>query len=67
VGNTFTLGVTHVIHTLNVLTGGFDIRMTDTAGAPAGYVGGFQLTLVPEPVGMALFLGFAPLLFRRRR
>jgi hypothetical protein len=65
-GNTFTLGVTHVIHTLNVTTGSFDINLTDIAGDPAGYVGGFQLTLVPEPSVVGAGLIGLLLLGRRR-
>ena len=58
-GNTFTPGVSHVVHTMTLLGGGFDIRLTDVAGDPAGYVDGFQITLIPEPAavgGVSLLL-----------
>ena len=58
-GNTFTPGVSHVVHTMTLLGGSFDIRLTDVAGDPAGYVDGFQITLVPEPAavgGVSLLL-----------
>jgi hypothetical protein len=66
-GNTFTPGVSHVVHTLNVTGGTFDINLTDVAGAPAGYVDGFQITLVPEPTTCATPLAAALLLGRRPR
>ncbi|MGE3180882.1 MAG: hypothetical protein AB7N71_04570 [Phycisphaerae bacterium] len=64
-GNTFTEGVSHLIHTVDVMNGSINIRMTDIAGAPAGYVGGFQLTLIPEPASLTLLLSSLALLRRR--
>ena len=66
-GNTFTPGVSHVVHTLNVSGGTFNINLTDVPGDPAGYVDGFQLTLVPEPTVSALSLVAGASLLRRRR
>lgn len=67
IGNTFTLGVTHVVHTLNVVGGSFDLRALDIPGAPAAYIGGFQIVVIPEPGSVALVAGFVSLLARRRR
>jgi hypothetical protein len=64
--NTFTPGVSHVVHTLNVTGGGFEINLTDVAGAPAGYVDGFQLTLIPEPTMLGAVLSLTLPLARRR-
>jgi hypothetical protein len=67
VGNTFTSGVTHVIHQVNVVGGAIDLRLTDIAGAPAGYVGGIQIALVPEPAGLTALAALAGFTARRRR
>lgn len=64
--NTFTLGNSHVVHTLNVATGSLSIRMTDTAGSPAAYVSGFQLVLIPAP-GAVSALALGGILAARRR
>jgi hypothetical protein len=64
--NTFTLGVTHVIHTINLAGGILNIDMVDTPGSPSAYVSGFQITLVPGP-GSLLVLAALPLMHRRRR
>ena len=66
-GNTFTPGGSHVVHTLTLLGTSFDINLTDGAGAPAGYVDGFQITLVPEPATCATPLAAALLRGRRPR
>jgi hypothetical protein len=65
-GNTFALGVTHVVHTLNVVGGTMNINVSDVAGAPGAYVNGFQLKLVPEPAGCGGLLLSSVLLLRRR-
>ena len=65
-GNTFTPGVTHVTHTMSLAGSSFNINLTDIAGEPAGYVDGFQITLIPEPTAFVGLLAF-PLLGRRWR
>jgi hypothetical protein len=65
-GNTFTPGVSHVTHTLSLVGSSFNINLTDIPGDPAGYVDGFQITLVPEPTAGLLSVLALPLLARRR-
>ncbi len=66
-GNTFTPGVTHVVHNLQVFGNTININLTDVAGAPAGYVDGFQLRVLPEPASMGgLVLSSVWMLTRRR-
>jgi hypothetical protein len=66
-GNSFVLGRTHVIHTLNVVGGSFSVNVSDVAGAPSAYVSGFQL-VVPEPSMLAILpLSMAMLARQRRR
>ena len=65
--DTFALGTTHVVHTLNVVGGTFTIRMSDIAGSPSAYVNGFQLILVPEPEIAGALVMLVPVILRRRR
>jgi hypothetical protein len=65
-GNTFTPGVTHVVHTLSLAGSSLDVNLTDVAGDPAGYVDGFQIALVPEPSMVTLVALFAPAMLVRR-
>ena len=67
IGNTFTPGVTHVTHTLSLGGSSFNVNLTDVAGDPAGYVDGFQITLIPEPMTTSFVLALAPALLLRRR
>jgi hypothetical protein len=62
--NTFTEGVTHVTHFLQLSGSTIDINLTDVPGAPAGYVDGFQVILLPEPASLAALI--APALLLRR-
>lgn len=64
-GNTFTPGVSHVVHTLILLGTSFNVNLTDVPGDPAGYVDGFQVMLIPEPAAM-IALGAPAMLLRRR-
>jgi hypothetical protein len=66
-GNTFTPGVTHVTHTLSLSGSSFNINLTDVPGDPAGYVDGFQITLIPEPGTVAFLMAPLVLLRPRRR
>jgi hypothetical protein len=66
-GNTFTPGVTHVTHTLSLSGSSFNINLTDVPGDPAGYVDGFQITLIPEPGAVASIMAPLVLLRPRRR
>jgi hypothetical protein len=65
--NTFALGTTHVVHSVNVTGGTFTISVSDVAGSPSAYVNGFQLVLVPEPASAALITAGGCGLLRRRR
>jgi hypothetical protein len=66
--NTFTEGVTHVVHHLLLAPGAtIDINLTDVAGAPAGYVSGFQVIVFPEPAAMGGLVSAAVLMLSRRR
>jgi len=65
--NTFTEGVTHVTHFLQLSGSTIDINLTDVPGAPAGYVDGFQVIFFPEPTAAtAALLASIPVLARRR-
>jgi hypothetical protein len=64
--NTFTLGVTHVIHTVQPANGNITIGVTDAAGSPPGFVNGFQLVAIPGP-GVLPALVCASFVIRRRR
>jgi hypothetical protein len=65
--NTFTPGITHVVHTLNVTNNTITIRMTDIPGSPAAYASAFQITAIPEPAGVGSLCLAAFLLARFRR
>ena len=64
--NTFELGVTHVIHTIEVVGGTFTIELINEPGTAPAYVNGFQLVIIPAPGTLALLL-LVPLTGNRRR
>jgi len=64
--NTFELGVTHVIHTIQVVNGSFTIELINMPGSPGAYINGMQLVLIPAPGALALML-VVPFAGRRRR
>lgn len=67
VGNTFQLGVTHLIHNVNVLGGSITINFTDAPDGGSAWVGGFQLVLIPAPGALAVFALAGFVGTRRRR
>jgi hypothetical protein len=63
--NTFTLGITHALHHVNVANGQIVVQVDGATGS-FGTLNGFQIVLVPTPGALALF-GLAGLAGRGRR
>lgn len=64
--NTFAEGVTHTIHTANVVSGELTIRLD--MGEQQSYFNGFQIVAVPEPATVfALGTGTIVVVRRRRK
>jgi hypothetical protein len=60
-GNQFILGVTHVIHEVDVTTGSLSVSIAGEC-----YLNGFQLQAVPEPASL-LGLSLGALMFAKRK
>ncbi len=68
--NSFALGITHNVHTLNLTGNSFSVIVDrdPNINGPGAYVNGFQITrTVPAPGALGLLAAAAGFAFRRRR
>ncbi|HWP30262.1 MAG TPA: hypothetical protein VNK96_00840 [Fimbriimonadales bacterium] len=64
-GNDFELGITHAVHTIDVVGGRLEVAFNATF--PKGHINGFQIVAVPEPSSLLFITAFTIILFKRVR